>query len=63
MDQAARQQVASDLSALRKDRNKVAEWYGGLKHGSSQGWEDVKSGFSKSSQDLHDAFKKAYNDF
>jgi len=63
MDQAARQQAASNLAALRKDRNKVAEWYGGLKHGSRQAWEDVKTGFSKSSQDLQDAFKKAYDDF
>ncbi len=63
MDQAARQKAASHLAALRKDHNKVAEWYGGLKHGSSQAWEDVKTGFSKSSQDLQDAFKKAYDDF
>ena len=63
MDQAARQKAASDLAALRRERNKVAEWYGGLKHGSSQAWEDVKTGFSKSSQDLQDAFKKAYDDF
>ena len=63
MDQATRQKAASHLAALRKDRNKVAEWYGGLKHGSSQAWEDVKTGFSKSSQDLQDAFKKAYDDF
>jgi hypothetical protein len=41
MDQAARQKAASDLAALRRERNKVAEWYGGLKHGSSQAWEDV----------------------
>jgi hypothetical protein len=63
MDQAARQKAASRLAALRKDRNDVAEWYGGLKHGSRQAWEDVKTGFSKSSQDLQDAFKKAYDDF
>jgi hypothetical protein len=63
MDQAVRQKAASRLAALRKDRNDVAEWYDGLKHGSSQAWEDVKTGFSKSSQDLQDAFKKAYDDF
>jgi hypothetical protein len=63
MDRAAREQAASDLSTLRKGRNKVAEWYGGLKHGSSQAWEDVKTGFSKSSQDLQEGFKKAYDDF
>jgi len=63
MDQAARQRTVCDLAALRGERNKVAEWYGGLKHGSSQAWEDVKTGFSKSTQDLQDAFRKAYNDF
>ena len=63
MDQAARQRAVRDLAALRGERNKVGEWYGGLKHGSSQAWEDVKTGFSKSTQDLQDAFRKAYNDF
>jgi len=63
MDQAARQRAASNLDALRKERNKVAEWYGGLKHGSSQAWEEVKTGFSNSSQDLQEGLKKAYNEF
>ena len=63
MDQAARQQAATDLSALRKERNRVAEWYGGLKLGSSQAWEDVKTGFLKGVHDLSDAFSKAYREF
>jgi len=61
MDQAARQEATSAMTSLRKQRNAAAEWYGGLKHGSSQAWEDVKKGFSKSSHDLEDAFKKAYD--
>jgi hypothetical protein len=61
MDQAARQEAMSAMTSLRKQRNVAAEWYGGLKHGSSQAWEDVKTGFSKSSHDLGDAFRKAYD--
>jgi len=61
MDQAARQDAMSAMTSLRKQRNKAAEWYGGLKHGSSEAWEDVKTGFSKSSHDLGDAFRKAYD--
>jgi type II secretory pathway pseudopilin PulG len=60
MDQAARQEAMSAMTSLRKQRNAAAEWYGGLKHGSSQAWEDVKTGFSKSAYDLEDAFRKAY---
>lgn len=61
MDQAARQEAMSAMTSLRKQRNAAAEWYGGLKHGSSQAWEDVKTGFSKSAHDLEDAFRKAYD--
>ena len=63
MDRGAWQQVSTDLEALRKERNKVAEWYGGLKHRSSQAWEDAKTGFLKSVQDLSIAFSKAYREF
>ena len=61
MDQAAHQEAMSAMTSLRKQRNAAAEWYGGLKHGSSQAWEDVKTGFSKSAHDLEDAFRKAYD--
>jgi hypothetical protein len=63
MDRGAWQQVSTDLAALRKERNKVAEWYGGLKHGPSKAWEDVKTGFLKSVQYLSNAFSKAYREF
>jgi uncharacterized protein YbjQ (UPF0145 family) len=60
MDQTARREALSSMASLRKQRNAVAEWYGGLKHGSKQAWEDVKAGFSKSFHDLGDAFNKVY---
>lgn len=63
MDQAARKKARATLTALRKQRSEVAEWYGGLKHGASNAWEDVKKGFLKSYQELGDAFDKAYREF
>lgn len=48
MDQSAREATIATLTALRKHRNEVAEWYGGLKHSSRNTWEDVKKGFLKS---------------
>src|SRR6266571_3916163 len=43
----------------RRERNEVAEWYGGLKHGSAESWEQVKAGFLKSYQALKESFAKA----
>lgn len=63
MDQAARKKTMDALTAVRKQRNAVAEWYGALKHSSSKAWEEVKQGFVKSYQDLRDAFKKAQRGF
>jgi basic membrane lipoprotein Med (substrate-binding protein (PBP1-ABC) superfamily) len=63
MDQSARKKSRDTLTALRKQRNEVAEWYGGLKHSSSKAWEDVKKGFLKSYRELRDSFDKAHSEF
>jgi hypothetical protein len=63
MDQATRKKAIDTLTALRKKRNEVAEWYGGLKHSSGNAWEDVKKGFLKSYQELRDAFDRAHSQF
>src|SRR6266581_7937322 len=59
MDQAARKKARATLSALRRERNEAAEWYGGLKHSSAESWEQVKAGFVKSYEALKDSFAKA----
>src|SRR6266571_1398087 len=59
MDQAARRKARATLNALRRERNEVAEWYGGLKHGSAESWEQVKAGFVKSYHALKESFAKA----
>src|SRR6266568_2452965 len=58
-DEAARRKARATLNALRRERNEVAEWYGGLKHGSAESWERVKAGFVKSYQALKESFAKA----
>ena len=59
MDQAARKKSRATLNTLRRERNELAEWYGGLKHSSVESWEQVKAGFVKSYEALKESFARA----
>jgi hypothetical protein len=59
MDQAARKRSRAALNALHRERDDLAEWYGGLKHSSAESWEQVKSGFVKSYEALRESLGKA----
>ena len=59
MDAAARKNARATLNALHKERDEVAEWYGGLKHGSAEAWDEVKGGFVKSYEGLKQSLFKA----
>jgi hypothetical protein len=63
MDAAARKKARATLSALHKERDEVAEWYGGLKHGSAEAWDEVKGGFVKSYEGLKQSFAKAAKEY
>jgi small-conductance mechanosensitive channel len=63
MDEAARKRARATLNTLRRERNEVAEWYGGLKHSSAESWEQVKAGFVKSYEVLKESFAKARKQF
>ena len=63
MDQAARRKARSTLASLRKQRNELSEWYGGLKYSSAEAWGHVKNGFLKSYEALSKAFGKAESEF
>ncbi len=63
MDQATRRQAASALATLRKKRNELAEWHGGLKYSSVEAWGHVRNGFLKSYEALSTAFRKAESEF
>ena len=63
MDESARKKARATMHSLRKQRTEVAEWYGSLKHSSSAAWKDVKTGFSKSYEDLKATFMKAEREY
>lgn len=63
MDRRARQQARATLDAMHRQRNDLAEWYGGLKHGSAEAWEEVKAGFAESFRTLRDSFARAREQF
>ena len=62
LDRAARQKSRATLQRLREQRNELAEWYGGMKHGSLDAWERLKEGFLKSYGKLEQAFQEARNE-
>lgn len=63
MSKTARETTRNTLDSLQKEREKVAEWYGGMRHSSANAWEDVKKGFADSYDRLKNAFTKASKDF
>jgi len=63
MDKTARKKSRETLKELRKKREKVAEWFGALKHGSKEAWEETKKGFSRSYKKLQDSWDKAKKEY
>lgn len=59
MNQAARMRSQETMADLRQRRNALAEWYGGMRHGSSAAWGEVRTGFVTSYHELADALRKA----
>lgn len=63
MDTVARDKARASLNALRKERTKVAEWYGSLKSSSAEAWVHMKKGFSNAYQSLNEAWEEAVKEF
>ena len=59
MSQATRTRSEQTMADLRKRRNQLAEWYGGMRHSSVDAWSEDKSGFVTSYHDLVEAMRKA----
>lgn len=62
MDDAARKRARETMDTLRRQRNDAAEWFGGLKHGSAEAWDEVRGGFVKSYEALKQSFTRAGKD-
>jgi hypothetical protein len=63
MDAAARQKARDSLKTLRKQRIRVAEWYGGLKSSSVDAWRHLRNGFSDAYKVFFDDWEKAEQEF
>lgn len=63
MSEATRNRTAKTLRKLREKRNELAEWYGSLRHGSSNAWDEIKQGFSDAYSELQTAWEKADREF
>jgi hypothetical protein len=59
MSQASRTRSQATMADLRKRRNALAEWVGGLRHSSVAAWGEVRAGFVKSYHELADAIRHA----
>jgi hypothetical protein len=63
MDQASREKINASLKELRKQRNELSEWYGGMKHSSAKAWDHVKDGFVEGYESLAESFGSAESEF
>jgi len=63
MSAEARQQARAAMQELQQERRDIAEWYGGLKHSSSNAWDEIKQGFAKSYDALGKSLEKAVGEF
>lgn len=63
MSQTAKTRSQATMADLRKRRNALAEWSGGLRHSSTAAWGEVRGGFMKSYHELADAMRKARAEF
>jgi hypothetical protein len=63
MSEEARKKARAGLRTLRKQRTRVAEWYGSMKSSSEEAWEQMKEGFSDAFQQLRDTWRKSQQEF
>lgn len=63
MSQAARDRSRLSMDDLHRRRSELAEWMGGLRHGSATAWSEVKRGFARSADELEQAVQRARAQF
>lgn len=62
MNATTRDRSERALADLRKRRNALAEWVGGMQHGSTAAWTEVRNGFARSYDELAAAMRQARAD-
>jgi flagellin-specific chaperone FliS len=62
MSELARERARETSAELRQRRQELAEWYGGMKHGSQRAWDEIKSGFTDAYAELKKAWEQSGTD-
>ncbi len=62
MSKATQKKTRETLKSLRKKREDLAEWLGGVRYSSKEAWEEVKKGFADSYNRMERALKEASKD-
>lgn len=63
LSKSVRERRETALRNLSRERNQLAEWYGGMKYSSDKAWEDVKQGFINAYGALSTSFGNARAEF
>ena len=63
VSQATKEEWAASLKAIRRRRNNLAEWFGGMKYSSAAAWEEIKKGFSEASAATEESLHRAWDEF
>ncbi|MGI0120006.1 hypothetical protein [Zooshikella sp. RANM57] len=63
MSEATRTKTRAALNELHKQRNELAEWYGGMKNSTADAWDDMRQGFSNAFSSFQQAWEKAKSEF
>lgn len=63
MSEVAQARSRASMADLRQRRNALAEWLGGMRHGSGAAWNEIRSGFVNSYEELAEAMRKARAEF
>lgn len=62
MDDVARDKARMSLKVLRQQRREVAMWFGSMRDGSAEAWDEIKAGFADAYQALNEAWQKTEKD-
>jgi hypothetical protein len=62
MSEAARSRSQRSAGTLRRQRNALSEWYGGMRQSSAAAWDEVKTGFIASYHELSTAMRQVRDD-
>jgi DNA anti-recombination protein RmuC len=63
LSKEAKHETRENLRDLRKQRNKLSEWYGGMKNSSKDACNHLRDGFPKAYKNINKAWEKSEKEF